>query len=124
MIIKIPIKLLAAPRPRFANGHAYMPKNYQEQKKELKKILRRHSSPMKGAVYLSIEIRTKNKRMGDLDNYAKTILDAAEGVLFYNDIQISELRVKHYKKDIDLVRLSITPDYSSSELSYKEVKYE
>jgi len=52
------------------------------------------SSKIEGKVHLTIEFRFKDRRLRDLDNLTKSILDACKGYLFDDDSQIYELHTK------------------------------
>jgi Holliday junction resolvase RusA-like endonuclease len=53
----------------------------------------------KAFVTLHIDVYLTNRsRMGDVDNYAKGIQDALEGVLYDNDRQVCELRVRRFTR--------------------------
>jgi Holliday junction resolvase RusA-like endonuclease len=126
MHFTIPLKILAKPRPRFANGHAYLPKNYKEQRKEIKRIINEQDPEMmKGPLYVSILFYTTGKRIADIEQMAGSIKDALEGVCYYNDVQISESRTKHMKKGgEDRVTVIILKDHDVTSDHYKEVNYD
>jgi Holliday junction resolvase RusA-like endonuclease len=46
-----------------------------------------------GSVGVSIDLSFKHKRKRDVDNYAKSILDAVKGTMFDDDADIYDLRV-------------------------------
>jgi len=48
---------------------------------------------LSGALEVRIRLSVKGRR-GDLDNYAKPILDALEGIVFANDSQVTRLLVE------------------------------
>jgi len=49
-----------------------------------------------GDLSICIKLYFANKRYGDLDNYAKSILDGLQGTLFENDKQVSKLHIERY----------------------------
>jgi len=56
-----------------------------------------------GALKLTINlyrnVKTTAKLFGDADNHAKAVLDACNGIVFFDDAQIVDLQViKHYSK--------------------------
>lgn len=92
-------------RPRFTRqGHAFTPAKTRQYEKELQTILRSkwRGKPLLGALCVSIaffiERPKSNKtphpvsqRVGDCDNLAKAVLDAANGILFEDDSQVVRL---------------------------------
>ena len=109
------IRLMPSPRPRVMGKITFMPKKYTDQKKLIKAHLRgfKHFGKESVALRLTIGIRrakSGGKRnlysmpVGDCDNYAKTLLDACEGVLFENDRQITDLCVTKRYADSDFFR--------------------
>lgn len=62
-------------------------------------------SPLTGAIKLVLEIRVKkplaskydqpiSRKIGDVDNFAKSILDAGNGIAWLDDSQITDLSVR------------------------------
>lgn len=49
-----------------------------------------------GDIAISIKLYFSDKRFGDLDNYAKSILDGLQGTLFENDKQVARLSIERY----------------------------
>jgi len=49
--------------------------------------------PLTGQIALDLTFYRKSKRVCDIDNLSKTVLDALEGILFENDNQIAELHI-------------------------------
>ena len=65
---------------------------------------------------------TPTKRTGDIDNYAKTILDSLEdAAIFYDDIQICYMSVKHELGDsyLTTVEISLQPEQYVNDYSDK-----
>lgn len=125
MILFTKEKILACPRPRATkNGVVFMPKNYKELKKKLSAEFFDNwdGGPISGPIGVSISIMTPTKRTGDIDNYAKTILDALEdSAIFYDDIQICHMSVKHHLGDSYLtsIEISLRPDEDVTHYSDK-----
>ena len=67
---------------------------------------------LEGDVYCYIEIHFKDKRKRDIDNYVKTIFDCLSGVCYIDDRQITDLRVKKYQgeKDMMLIKFNKLKD--------------
>lgn len=97
-------------RPRFVKktGHTYTPKETLEYEKEIASL---YTGPKfaEGPIWVSltfdeyktiIKIRemdaetTFSKLRGDVDNYAKSVLDALNGVAFADDKQIMRLDLR------------------------------
>jgi len=52
--------------------------------------------PLIGSVKLTVELYFGDKRIRDIDNYNKLLLDACSGLLFIDDKQITELTIKKF----------------------------
>lgn len=103
MIIEIDFEPTAKGRPRISrSGHAFTPAKTRTAESTLQ-VLLRHALKGKGwngatrdAIMLSIVFcSTRPKKpvnwypsRSDLDNYAKLVLDACNGILWYDDRQI------------------------------------
>ena len=112
MFFSIPGKAVGKGRPRFANGHAYTPETTKEYEDLVRApFLEKHGKKIEGeALFVQISVYTeppksisKKKReellkgypmkKPDLDNVAKIILDALNGVAWKDDTQVVDLRV-------------------------------
>lgn len=101
---------LAKGRPRFVmkTGHAYTPKATLDYEKEIAQL---YKGPKftEGPIWVSLTFdknkiivtikemefeTTSSKLRGDIDNYAKAILDALNGVAFTDDKQIMRLDLR------------------------------
>ena len=115
-------KPIAKGRPRFTrNGHTYTPKKTADYEKKIKwQLKEQKAQPFEKGVPLRVEITlykghlkswTKKQvsqaedgsllpvKRPDVDNYAKAILDGADGLLWYDDAQIVDLILyKRYDK--------------------------
>jgi Holliday junction resolvase RusA-like endonuclease len=100
----------AKQRPRNAGGHTYTPPATKAAEKIIKdnfELCLPDHDPFDGPIRVSIamsndnvglrivetEPHTQKKLRGDIDNYAKTILDALNGVAWVDDKQIERLWV-------------------------------
>lgn len=91
------------------NGRMLLQKKYRDIKEAIAWEIRSgwKGEPLTEDVALNVIIFFGNNRANDIDNYLKIILDAAEGILFENDSQITELHVfKEYDKENPRVELS------------------
>jgi len=60
-----------------------------------------------GALKVKIRLAVKGKR-GDLDNYAKPILDALEGIAFTNDSQVVKMEMEFVApEDVEFAEVHI-----------------
>jgi len=116
--IKLDIKGVPSPRPRvLKSGITYMPKKYVIHKQLIASKLRGFK-PFKN-VPLEVELSfffkpsktaSKNKYpvpKGDVDQYAKSVLDAMESVLYENDTLVEKLTVTKKYADVDCIVISI-----------------
>ena len=99
--ITIPGKPLPKGRPRVVNGKAYTDPKTRGYETFLKMVMRDHASGFRwkipsGDVFVKISLRFGSKIHGDLDNCAKSILDAANGVLFRDD---KSVRILHIQRE-------------------------
>lgn len=91
------------PRPRVGRHGAYYPARYRNWKDSFRKLLVAKvasDAPIRGPVTARIRIFVKRPRktsLGwpkpDVDNYAKAVMDACNGVVWEDDAQVIELRV-------------------------------
>lgn len=93
VLLDLRTDLLPAPRPRLSPRGAYLPKQYRVYRNRLADVLRDHIPPLQGVCCITAtvfrEIENYEKRYGDVDNLAKTILDA----LPFDDQFVCELRI-------------------------------
>jgi len=110
MEINIPMKSMGAPRPRFASGHAYMPKTYKDYRAELGRwIMRNQPLPFYAKdISLLIDVTfampkswSKKKRdqmdgsyhcqKPDVDNIIKPIMDELTGIVYADDASVFDI---------------------------------
>ncbi len=108
----LPWKVHAKQRPRGGkNGVVYTPKATKDAEKIVKQsfvdCMGENFPPLAGPVAVELSLgndeilfriaphaeHEHRKLRGDIDNYAKTILDALNGVAYYDDRQIERLTV-------------------------------
>ena len=113
--ITLPLKPKVASRPRVRKGHAYLEKGYAEwlddavvllgliaRKQEiataegpLEVIIRLREKEIEVTVLPSSKYTSRGKLRGDIDNYAKAILDAMQKAeLIVNDRQVERLTIQ------------------------------
>lgn len=92
-------------------GRMVLQKKYRDSKAALAKEMWVLNSPNKPAteeVSVNVIFYFGNKKKNDIDNCLKILLDAAEGILFENDSQITELHVfKEYDKKNPRTEISV-----------------
>lgn len=78
--------------------------SYSEQVQEQYK-----GKPLEGSLKLRLELFFGDKRIRDIDNYNKLILDACKGLLWGDDKQIMELTiVKNYDKENPRIEMDLS----------------
>ena len=116
MKITIPIEPKPAPRPRFSRyGGAYMPKEFQEYKAQIAdeaSIVMAGNAPLEGALKTDIKFfcRTKkitSRKAGDVDNLAKSVLDALNGVIWKDDSQIVQCSLAKFHSETPCIMVEV-----------------
>ena len=107
--MKLTIQIDAVPqgRPRFYNKVAVDPPKSRKFKEELAllaKAIMSDAKPFTGKLEVRIFVfrnfpSPTNKRYGDIDNLAKGILDALNGVAWIDDSQIVDLTIRKFVTD-------------------------
>ena len=101
-IYVIPMRGKPKQRPRVAGKRAYMTKEYTAWKLDLKnRLLAKRARRVKGAVELDIQFMFRGGRIGDIDNLAGGVMDAANGILYRDDKQVVELRAVKYDQSLE-----------------------
>lgn len=128
--LTLPIAPVAKGRPRFTRqGHAYTPDKTRTFEQRLRAHLMGHADkPLEGALVLTLrfflgppgkKVREYPTVRPDVDNFAKGVMDAGNGLLWIDDSQIIkidatkfydwvnqmpriELRVEHFKEEIEI----------------------
>lgn len=79
-------------RPRLGNGFVYTPRETQRAEHTVKAHARRAGAkPMQGPISIELRFYRETKRRVDVDNMAKLVLDALNGVCWRDDDQIASL---------------------------------
>lgn len=82
-------------RLKFGKGRAYKPVEVQDFEERLRGEGRTLlAEPLRGELSMEIEVTVPNRIRRDLQNFSDTICDALNGVLYEDDSQIFELRMK------------------------------
>lgn len=93
MIIVVPGEPVPKGRPRFGKGHAYTDPKTKAAEERIRALTRQAGirKPTKKPVCLTIGFWRASKRRADIDNLAKLVLDALNGIVWEDDNQIEEL---------------------------------
>ena len=104
MIHVFKIDAVPASRPRVSKYGTYYLPTYRAFKKQMEELVAkdrdqfiRHQGPLSVIVLCAVQKPKTTKRdypVGDVDNYAKAVLDSLNGILWEDDIQITELTVR------------------------------
>ena len=120
MEIKIEGDPIPASRPRFSGRRAYRPKRdveYREVVQRAAIAAMDGAPPLTGAVAATVRLFRRFKptarNFGDVDNHAKAILDALNGICYKDDSQVTSCTVTKSKDaacprtEIELVAVSV-----------------
>ncbi len=121
--LKILIDAIPQARPRFYKGVAVDPPKCKQFKETFAWLLLRevgqYALPFTGAVKVDIKVYRQSSKFnsaivhqyGDVDNLAKGILDACNGVIWKDDSQIVDLHVTKFITDyVPYIILRVEPD--------------
>lgn len=98
VLVRIPGDPHPAERPRFARstGHTYVPTTTTKAVKAVRSALREACPLPERNLDLRVWLtfRRAGRARTDVDNLAKTVLDAAKGAVWNDDAQVVELHVR------------------------------
>lgn len=100
--IVIPGRPVPKHRPRASSaGHKMYVYTPVETKRYERQVMLLAAAAAKGKTFfndiaIDIKLYFADKKFGDIDNYAKSILDGLQGTLFENDKQVARLSVERY----------------------------
>lgn len=112
---------IAKGRPRMTRGgHTYTPKRTRDAEIELRSMLIDKAPPkLEGALAMSITFYIKRPvsakgrphptKRPDLDNMAKLVLDASNGILYDDDAQICHLSATKLYSEVSRIAISVFP---------------
>jgi len=111
------MRAVPSPRPLVSKFGTRMPKKYMEHKELVQAKIRAFKKfgnvPLRVELSFFFKAAKSAKRnkyptpRGDADNYAKTYLDAMEGILYENDVMIEELVVTKKYGGGDVIFITI-----------------
>ena len=113
MIIEIPGRPVAKQRARTVNGHTYTPPETRafEQLVAMCTQVQRRGEKLTGDISVDITMTAEKKLTGDIDNYAKSILDGiVKGGAIEDDRQIRRLQIEIVHGD-DWVTFATIEEY-------------
>ena len=104
MKIEIEMEPLPQPRPRFSNGRAYQPEKIKSYKTAIGYAAKQAMAgnlPIDSPVSVKLKFWRRyciySRRFGDLDNLAKAVMDACNGIIWTDDAQIISLTAEKYQ---------------------------
>ena len=99
IVIIVPGEPVPKARARTVRGHSYTPERTLRAQQAVAWEARRtwKLSPMRGSVRLGLVFRCGSRRRTDIDNLAKLVMDALNGVVWEDDSQIEELHVYRFR---------------------------
>jgi Holliday junction resolvase RusA-like endonuclease len=117
---EIPIRPVAKGRPRLGRGRVFTPKKTKVFEAQIRVFYKKHApkTPLKGPLKVEIvcSLATKNKKLWgqphdkrpDCDNLQKSILDPANGILFFDDAQVFHVDAKKFYSQSDGIFVRLT----------------
>lgn len=98
--IVLPIKLMSKARPRVTSRGTYMPKPYQEWRKECARLLREAWKHEPIDHPIAVEIDCYGTARGDVDNYMGALFDTANKIIWTDDRAsiIQKATIAYYKR--------------------------
>lgn len=100
--IILPIRLMSKARPRVTARGTYMPKSYQQWRKECSDLLK-EAWPYEPINHpIAVEIDCYGTARGDIDNYMGALFDTANGIVWADDRAtiIQRATVSYYKSTV------------------------
>lgn len=98
--IVLPIRLMSKARPRVTSRGAYMPKPYQDWRKECAEMLKNawQRDPIDHPI--AVEVDCYGTARGDIDNYLGAIFDCANKIIWADDRAtiIQRATVSYFKR--------------------------
>lgn len=124
-MVKIEIQgdAIPAARPRFSGKRCYQPSRnveYRQKVQAAARLAMDGAEPMDGELFADVKIYRKYKRTariaGDVDNHLKAVLDALNGIVFFDDSQIVRCVVEKFtdkEKPRAVIEIGAMGDFSA-----------
>jgi len=99
-------------RPRVVAGHAHTPKRTRDYERHARAcvqtaVMAQRWTPPEGDVWVSVQLVFDTRTHGDVDNHAKAIMDAAQGLAFGDDKKVRILHVMREYGSEPLCRMTV-----------------
>ena len=108
-VMEIPGRAVAKQRARTVNGHTYTPARTRHYEELVAMYCRAAGARFAGAVSVEITLCSKRRLAGDLDNYAKAILDGmVKGQMIADDRQVDKLIVERVENGHDCTYVEVS----------------
>ena len=105
-IVVTGLKPIPKQRPRFGNGRAFTPATTRAYEDTLGWRFRQAAKvPLLGPIRVGIAFETSSR--ADVDNLAKAVLDAGNGILYGDDSQVVSLIISKVKSANEVIRVDI-----------------
>jgi crossover junction endodeoxyribonuclease RusA len=108
LTLEVPGRPVPKGRPRHTKrGHTYTPAQTAQAESVIRTLARAQGwTPLTGRLSVALVFRTDTRR-GDVDNLAKLVLDALNGVAWVDDRQIDDLDVSRSYSAQSMTRIRI-----------------
>lgn len=83
--ILLKVKLMSKARPRVTRNGTYMPKNYQDWRKEVARQMKEQWALPPIDTPIAVDIECAGAARGDIDNYMGAIFDTGNKILWMDD---------------------------------------
>lgn len=116
---KIPMEARPTPRPKVAkNGGVYLPAPYPAYFKDLQTCIKDQyfdkaidpNQPVEVLIEVCKRTNPGYTTFGDVDNLAKGILDAMEGIVYKNDSLVTKLTIEKIQEKYPCINIYISQD--------------
>lgn len=100
--IILPIRLMSKARPRVTSRGAYMPKPYQDWRKECAEMLKKAWPHEPIAHPIAVDIECYGTARGDIDNYMGALFDCGNKIIWADDRAtiIQSASVSYFKRPL------------------------
>ena len=98
--LTLPIRLMSKARPRVTSRGTYMPKAYQDWRKECAELLKNQWKLPPIDHPIAVEVDCYGTARGDIDNYMGALFDTGRGIVWADDRAsiIQRATVTYYKR--------------------------